>query len=151
LDAARLSSENIERLDLQHLPYADVTGDSRNQHDYAKRQSKTPEGGNGRVELMTIISFIVGLSISGQTFYTFILENLDKFGALKAIVAKGRELVCDLYCTEGLWTRDRSRDAGDFDCQNPAAQLFGRQRFDSVRPSRVAADPASPHSIYFGN
>jgi putative ABC transport system permease protein len=43
--------------------------------------------------LMTIISFIIGLSISGQTFYTFILENLDKFGALKAIGAKGRELI----------------------------------------------------------
>ncbi len=43
--------------------------------------------------LMTLISFIVGLSISGQTFYTFILENMDKFGALKAIGAKGRELV----------------------------------------------------------
>jgi len=43
--------------------------------------------------LMTVISFIVGLSISGQTFYTFILENIDKFGALKAIGAKGRELV----------------------------------------------------------
>jgi hypothetical protein len=27
--------------------------------------------------MMTIISFLVGLSISGQTFYTFILENLD--------------------------------------------------------------------------
>jgi putative ABC transport system permease protein len=43
--------------------------------------------------LMTIISFIVGLSISGQTFYTFILENIDKFGALKAIGAKRRELI----------------------------------------------------------
>jgi putative ABC transport system permease protein len=43
--------------------------------------------------LMTIISFIVGLSISGQTFYTFILENLEKFGALKAIGAKGRALI----------------------------------------------------------
>ncbi|AMP00136.1 ftsX-like permease family protein [Collimonas arenae] len=43
--------------------------------------------------LMTAISFIVGLSISGQTFYTFVLENVDKFGALKAIGAKGRELV----------------------------------------------------------
>lgn len=45
------------------------------------------------VLIMTVISFIVGLSISGQTFYTFILENLDKFGALKAIGAKGNELV----------------------------------------------------------
>jgi putative ABC transport system permease protein len=43
--------------------------------------------------LMTLIAFIVGLSISGQTFYTFILENLEKFGALKAIGAKGRELI----------------------------------------------------------
>ena len=43
--------------------------------------------------IMTAISFIVGLSISGQTFYTFVLENLEKFGALKAIGAKGRELV----------------------------------------------------------
>jgi putative ABC transport system permease protein len=43
--------------------------------------------------LMTVIAFIVGLSISGQTFYTFILENLEHFGALKAIGAKGRELV----------------------------------------------------------
>lgn len=43
--------------------------------------------------LMTVISFIVGLSISGQTFYTFILENLEKFGALKAIGAKSHELV----------------------------------------------------------
>ncbi len=43
--------------------------------------------------LMTIISFIIGLSISGQTFYTFVIENLDKFGALKAIGARGRELI----------------------------------------------------------
>jgi putative ABC transport system permease protein len=43
--------------------------------------------------LMTVISFIVGLAISGQTFYTFISENLEKFGALKAIGAKGRKLI----------------------------------------------------------
>jgi putative ABC transport system permease protein len=52
---------------------------------------KTGIGTN--ILLMTVISFIVGLSISGQTFYSFILENLEKFGALKAIGAKGRELV----------------------------------------------------------
>lgn len=45
------------------------------------------------IMLMTVISFVVGLSISGQTFYTFVLENLDKFGALKAIGTQGRELV----------------------------------------------------------
>ena len=43
--------------------------------------------------IMTVISFIVGLSISAQTFYTFILENLERFGALKAIGTKSRELV----------------------------------------------------------
>ena len=43
--------------------------------------------------LMTIISFIIGLSISGQTFYTFILENLEKFCALKAIGAKSSQLI----------------------------------------------------------
>lgn len=43
--------------------------------------------------IMTVMSFIVGLSISGQTFYTFILENLEKFGALKAIGAKSHELI----------------------------------------------------------
>ncbi|MGB7172102.1 MAG: ABC transporter permease, partial [Candidatus Acidiferrales bacterium] len=40
-----------------------------------------------------LISFIVGLSISGQTFYTFILENLERFGTLKAIGTKNGELV----------------------------------------------------------
>ena len=54
---------------------------------------KYQTGVGTNIMLMTIISFIVGLSISAQTFYTFILENLDKFGALKAIGAKGRELV----------------------------------------------------------
>ena len=52
--------------------------------------------------LMTAISFIVGLSISGQTFYTFVLENLDKFGALKAIGAKGRELVAMIFFQAAL-------------------------------------------------
>jgi putative ABC transport system permease protein len=47
--------------------------------------------------LMTTISFLVSLSISGQTFYTFVLENMEKFGALKAIGAKGRELVAMIF------------------------------------------------------
>ena len=52
---------------------------------------KTGMGTN--ILIMTVISFIVGLSISGQTFFTFILENLERFGALKAIGTRGRELV----------------------------------------------------------
>lgn len=50
-------------------------------------------GGGTNILIMTLISFIVGLSISGQTFYTFILENLERFGALKAIGTKSRVLV----------------------------------------------------------
>lgn len=45
------------------------------------------------VLIMTLISFVVGLSIAGQTFYTFILENVEEFGALKAIGAKKNELI----------------------------------------------------------
>jgi putative ABC transport system permease protein len=52
---------------------------------------KTGIGTN--ILMMTVISFLVGLSISGQTFYSFILENLEKFGALKAIGAKASDLV----------------------------------------------------------
>lgn len=52
--------------------------------------------------IMTVISFIVGLSISGQTFYTFTLENLDKFGALKAIGAKRNELVAMILFQAGV-------------------------------------------------
>jgi len=52
---------------------------------------KTGMGTN--ILIMTLISFIVGLSVAGQTFYTFVLENLDKFGALKAIGAKKSDLI----------------------------------------------------------
>lgn len=45
------------------------------------------------VLIMTLISFVVGLSISGQTFYTFVLENLKEFGALKAIGAQKHVLI----------------------------------------------------------
>ncbi len=61
----------------------------RRTSDFYKYQT----GVGTNILLMTVISFIVGLSISGQTFYTFILENLEKFGALKAIGAKSRELI----------------------------------------------------------
>jgi putative ABC transport system permease protein len=54
---------------------------------------KYQTGLGANILIMTAISFVVGLSISGQTFYTFILENLEKFGALKAIGAKSHELV----------------------------------------------------------
>jgi putative ABC transport system permease protein len=72
------------------LGYVAITKDEFNKRISDYYTYKTGIGTN--ILLMTIISFIVGLSISGQTFYTFILENLDKFAALKAIGAKGREL-----------------------------------------------------------
>jgi putative ABC transport system permease protein len=52
--------------------------------------------------IMTAISFIVGLSISGQTFYTFVLENMERFGALRAVGAKGRELVLMIFFQAGI-------------------------------------------------
>ncbi|MDX1901310.1 MAG: ABC transporter permease [Gammaproteobacteria bacterium] len=52
---------------------------------------KTGLGTN--IFIMTIISFVVGLSIAGQTFYTFVLENIEEFGALKAIGAQKNELI----------------------------------------------------------
>ncbi len=74
------------------LGYVALTKDEFNRRiaDYYTYQT----GIGTNILLMTVISFFVGLSISGQTFYSFILENLEKFGALKAIGAKGSELVC---------------------------------------------------------
>jgi putative ABC transport system permease protein len=73
------------------LGYVARTKEEFNQSIAGYYTYKTGVGTN--ILLMVVIAFIVGLSISGQTFYTFILENLEKFGALKAIGAKGRELV----------------------------------------------------------
>ena len=43
--------------------------------------------------VMTLISFIVGLSISGQTFYTFILEFRRRGTACARGIGKGSTLV----------------------------------------------------------
>jgi len=81
---------NIKR-QVQALGYLALTKD-----EFIDRISRFYEFQTGmgtNILIMTVMSFIVGLSISGQTFYTFVLENLEKFGALKAIGAKSRELV----------------------------------------------------------
>jgi len=65
-------------------------------HEFVDRISdfyKYQTGIGTNILIMTVMSFIVGLSVSGQTFYTFVLENLERFGALKAIGAKSRELI----------------------------------------------------------
>jgi putative ABC transport system permease protein len=85
-DAVPYIKQQVAALGYEALTKDEFTRKVANFYKY-----KTGLGTN--VLLMTVISFIVGLSISGQTFYTFILENLDKFGALKAIGAKGKELV----------------------------------------------------------
>ncbi len=66
------------------------------QHAFSDRIAnfyKYETGIGTNILLMTVISFLVGLSISAQTFYAFVLENLERFGALKAIGARGRDLV----------------------------------------------------------
>lgn len=81
---------NIER-QVQALGYLALTKDGfmARISDFYKYQT----GMGINLFIMTIMSFIIGLSISGQTFYTFVLENLEKFGALKAMGAKSRELI----------------------------------------------------------
>ena len=54
------------------------------------------------IMMMAVMTFIVGLSISGQTFYTFVLENIDKFAALKAMGANNRELVMMILSQAGF-------------------------------------------------
>ena len=49
-----------------------------------------------------LLGFIVGVAVSGQTFYTFILENLSNLGALKAMGASTfllcRMLLLQAFC-----------------------------------------------------
>jgi len=88
------------KLEVQKLGYQALTDDEFIQKISNFYMYQTGLGIN--VMLMTVISFIVGLSISGQTFYTFILENLEKFGALKAIGAKSRELISMILFQAGF-------------------------------------------------
>ncbi|WP_409277214.1 ABC transporter permease [Pseudomonas defluvii] len=83
------------KLQVAQLGYLALTREEFNQRITEYYIYQTGVGTN--ILTMTIISFLVGLSISGQTFYTFILENLDKFAALKAIGAKGRELIYMIF------------------------------------------------------
>jgi putative ABC transport system permease protein len=87
------SSKDVEHIkqQIRLLNYEALTQDEFTQKIANFYKYQTGVGTN--ILLMTVMSFVVGLSISGQTFYTFILENLEKFGALKAIGAKGYELV----------------------------------------------------------
>jgi putative ABC transport system permease protein len=87
------SQADIPRIarEVQALGYLALTKDQFIDRIAAFYKYQTGIGIN--ILIMTTMSFIVGLSISGQTFYTFVLENLEKFGALKAMGAKSRELI----------------------------------------------------------
>jgi len=79
------------KAEVDKLGYLAVTAQDFQQRISDFYKYKTGVGMN--ILMMVLISFVVGLSISAQTFFSFILENLDKFGALKAIGAKNRTLV----------------------------------------------------------
>jgi putative ABC transport system permease protein len=63
---------------------------------------KYQTGVGTNILIMSVMSFIVGLSISAQTFYTFVLENLDRVGALKAIGARSRDLILMILFQTGF-------------------------------------------------
>ena len=96
------SDNDIEPIkqQVQSLGYLALTKDEfvRRIANFYKYQT----GVGTNILIMTVISFVVGLLISGQTFYTFILENLDKFGALKAIGAKSHELILMILFQAGF-------------------------------------------------
>ncbi|MDA8363023.1 MAG: ABC transporter permease [Gammaproteobacteria bacterium] len=76
---------------VKKLGYLAVTDQQFVQRNDRFYEFQTALGTN--ILIMTLISFIVGLSIAGETFYMFVLDNLERFGALKAIGAKSGELV----------------------------------------------------------
>jgi putative ABC transport system permease protein len=86
--------------EVEKMGYLAITNEEFCQKISTFYKYKTGIGTN--ILIMTIISFVVGLSISGQTFFTFILENLDKFGALKAIGAKSQDLVIMIVFQAGF-------------------------------------------------
>lgn len=91
VEPKKLSDIALIKSEVARLGYLALT-----KHEFEERIAdfyKYQTGVGTNIMIMTIVSFLVGLSISGQTFYTFILENLEKFGALKAIGAKSYELV----------------------------------------------------------
>lgn len=49
-----------------------------------------------------LLGFIVGVAVAGQTFYTFILENLGNLGALKAMGASNN-LLCRMLMLQALF------------------------------------------------
>jgi putative ABC transport system permease protein len=51
--------------------------------------------------ITVVLGFVVGCAIAGQTFYTFVLENLNQFGALKAMGVTNLRIV-GMVLVQGL-------------------------------------------------
>jgi putative ABC transport system permease protein len=96
------SPADIPRIkqEVEALGYLALTKDEFVDRISAFYKYQTGIGTN--ILIMTVMSFIVGLSVSGQTFYTFVLENLERFGALKAIGARSRDLVLMMLLQAGF-------------------------------------------------
>jgi putative ABC transport system permease protein len=54
------------------------------------------------VGLIVGIGFVIGLGVSGQTFYTFVLENTRHLGALKAMGAGNGKLAAMILTQAGI-------------------------------------------------
>lgn len=54
------------------------------------------------VGLIVVIGFTIGLGLSGQTFYTFVLENTRHLGALKAMGAGNLRLMAMILTQAGI-------------------------------------------------
>jgi putative ABC transport system permease protein len=56
---------------------------------YYMRRTSIPQN----FTITVVLGFIVGCAIAGQTFYTFVLENLNQFGSLKAMGVRNKRIV----------------------------------------------------------
>jgi putative ABC transport system permease protein len=88
------------REQVRALSYAALTKDEFRQKLSRFFLYRTGAGVN--IGLITLISVIVGITVPGQTFYAFVLENRERFGALKAIGATSRELTGMILFQAGL-------------------------------------------------
>lgn len=52
--------------------------------------------------LTIVMGFLVGIAVAGQTFYSFVLENLKHLGALKAMGASNK-LLCQMLILQALF------------------------------------------------
>lgn len=62
---------------------------SRATMDYYLQRTSIPQN----FAITVILGFVVGCAIAGQTFYNFVIENLNQFGALKAMGVTNSRIV----------------------------------------------------------